>query len=76
MGFSFQIEKTLGEFKLSLKAESQGNRLGILGASGCGKSLTLKRSASLLNISVCPRTTCWGIPTSATMWKRFSITTK
>ena len=47
MGFSFQIEKTLGEFKLSLKAESQGNRLGILGASGCGKSLTLKLLAGI-----------------------------
>ena len=34
MGFSLQIEKTLGEFKLDLEAESRGNRLGILGASG------------------------------------------
>ncbi len=47
MGFSFQIEKTLGEFKLDLEAESQGNRLGILGASGCGKSLTLKLLAGI-----------------------------
>lgn len=47
MGFSFQMEKTLGEFKLNLKAESQGNRLGILGASGCGKSLTLKLLAGI-----------------------------
>lgn len=47
MGFSFQLEKTLGEFKLNLEAKGQGNRLGILGASGCGKSLTLKLLAGI-----------------------------
>lgn len=47
MGLVCYAEKSLGEFQLNLKLESQGNRIGILGASGCGKSLTLKLLAGI-----------------------------
>lgn len=42
MSLYVDIEKRLGEFRLRAKFETQGGTLGLLGASGCGKSMTLK----------------------------------
>ena len=36
------IQKRLGEFSLNVDFQTDGGVLGILGASGCGKSYTLK----------------------------------
>ena len=36
------IENRLGDFRLRARFETQGGTLGLLGASGCGKSMTLK----------------------------------
>lgn len=46
-GLSVEIHKNLGSFKLNIAFESKCRRLGILGASGCGKSLTLKSIAGI-----------------------------
>lgn len=42
-----QIKKTLGEFKLDIEFKSSSNRIGILGASGSGKSMILKMLAGI-----------------------------
>lgn len=47
MGISMNIQKKLGEFELSIQLQSESSRIGILGASGCGKSLTLKSIAGI-----------------------------
>ena len=47
MGISVDITKTLGEFNLNMTFSSNSGRLGILGASGCGKSMTLKCIAGI-----------------------------
>lgn len=44
---SVEIHKNLGRFQLNIAFESRLRRLGILGASGCGKSLTLKSIAGI-----------------------------
>ena len=41
------IEKTLGSFHLQMRFETGDNTLALLGASGCGKSLTLKCIAGI-----------------------------
>lgn len=41
MALSVDIEKKLGSFTLSVRFETDGGTLGILGASGSGKSVTL-----------------------------------
>lgn len=43
-----QIKKTLGEFCLDVEYEGHSKRIGILGASGCGKSMTLKLLAGIV----------------------------
>lgn len=46
MNLSVRIEKRLGDFRLDVDA-STGEPLALLGASGCGKSLTLKCVAGI-----------------------------
>ena len=47
MGITVQIKKRLGDFNLDVEFQGQSNRIGILGASGCGKSMTLKSIAGI-----------------------------
>lgn len=48
MSLYVDMEKKLGKFRLSVKFESGKEVLGILGASGCGKSMTLKCIAGIV----------------------------
>lgn len=47
MGIEVDIEKKLEGFRLNIRFKSESRRIGILGASGCGKSLTLKSIAGI-----------------------------
>ncbi len=49
MGLSVDIEKKLGSFLLKISFEANEGTLGLLGASGCGKSMTLKCIAGIEN---------------------------
>ena len=42
MSLYVDIEKGLGDFHLKVKLEAENETLALLGASGCGKSMTLK----------------------------------
>ncbi len=48
MGLAVEIEKRLGEFQLEVRFETDGEPLALLGASGSGKSVTLRCIAGLL----------------------------
>ena len=48
MSLSVNIEKKLGEFQLRVEFETAGALLSLLGASGSGKSVTLRCIAGLL----------------------------
>lgn len=48
MSLSVNIEKRLGEFQLRVEFETSGGLLGLLGASGSGKSVTLRCVAGLM----------------------------
>ena len=48
MSISVQIKKKLRSFTLSISFEGRGEPLGFLGASGCGKSMTLGCLAGIL----------------------------
>ncbi|MBO6164449.1 MAG: ATP-binding cassette domain-containing protein [Lachnospiraceae bacterium] len=48
MSLNVDIRKTVGNFTLETSFETEGECLGILGASGCGKSMTLKCIAGIL----------------------------
>lgn len=47
MGISVHIKKKADSFLLDVNFESRAKRIGILGASGCGKSMTLKSIAGI-----------------------------
>ena len=47
MSLIVDIEKRLGAFTLRAQLEAEGGVLGLLGASGCGKSMTLKCIAGI-----------------------------
>lgn len=47
MSVEVRITKDFGAFKLDIDFKSESKRIGILGASGCGKSLTLKSIAGI-----------------------------
>ncbi len=48
MSLSVEIEKRLGSFRLSVRFETDGGVLALLGASGAGKSVCLRCIAGLL----------------------------
>ena len=48
MSLSVNIRKNLGDFRLDVAFESGGEVLALLGASGCGKSVTLKCIAGIM----------------------------
>lgn len=48
MTIEIEINKDYGDFKLDFKFKSKSRRIGILGASGCGKSITLKTLAGII----------------------------
>lgn len=47
MSIKVNIHKKLKGFHLNVDVETSGKRIGILGASGCGKSMTLKAIAGI-----------------------------
>ena len=47
MAISVEIHKKLNTFNLDISFRSTSRRIGILGASGCGKSMTLKSIAGI-----------------------------
>lgn len=51
MTLKIEIHKEIGNFQLNMKAKTDSKRIGILGASGCGKSMTLKCIAGIEKFS-------------------------
>lgn len=47
MAVDIRFQKRLGNFTLDMCLKSESRRIGILGASGCGKSMTLKSIAGI-----------------------------
>ena len=42
MSLQADIQKDFGKFRLDVKLTAENEVMGLLGASGCGKSMTLK----------------------------------
>ncbi len=47
MAVNIEIRRRLDNFQLDIRFHSESRRIGILGASGCGKSMTLKSIAGI-----------------------------
>lgn len=47
MAIDIRIKKKVDNFELNIEMQSDSKRIGILGASGCGKSMTLKTIAGV-----------------------------
>ena len=54
MSLFVEIEKQLGNFHLDVRFQAEMETLALLGASGCGKSMTLK-SVSYTHLDVYKR---------------------
>lgn len=48
MGLSIHVQKKLGEFNLKVDLETGDEIIGLLGYSGCGKTMTLKMIAGII----------------------------
>ena len=48
MAVDITFQEKLGNFTLGMNLKSESRRIGILGASGCGKSMTLKSIAGIV----------------------------
>ena len=48
MALSVDIRKKMGDFQLEVQFEAEQETLALLGASGCGKSVTLRCVAGIL----------------------------
>ena len=48
MELEVKIRKKLGGFRMDMEFQAKAGRTGILGASGCGKSMTLKAIAGIV----------------------------
>ena len=48
MSLLVDIEKSIGKFQLKVHIDNNGETMGLLGASGCGKSVTLKCIAGII----------------------------
>ncbi len=49
MAIDVSVQKRLGDFSLDVSFSSPGGIVGLLGASGCGKSKTLQSIAGIGN---------------------------
>ena len=48
MSLELKVKKDLGKFKLDVELTARNEVVGLLGASGCGKSMTLRCIAGIV----------------------------